>query len=68
MSKSEIVGNRAANEQPTLRNNRRGRNQDTYDHTDFTRREEAFDETLKNTFPASDPVSIGLPTLLHSRV
>jgi hypothetical protein len=59
MTRSKFVGSRAANEQSTSRTNRRGRTRDAYDHADFARREEALDEALKNTFPASDPISIG---------
>jgi hypothetical protein len=38
--------------------------QGDYDRATRTRRsqEEALDDALKNTFPASDPVSIGQPT------
>jgi hypothetical protein len=41
----------------------RNPHQDDYDHDKRARRheEEALDEALKNTFPASDPVSIEQP-------
>jgi hypothetical protein len=36
--------------------------QDNGDSDKRTRQEEALDEALKNTFPASDPVSVEQPT------
>ena len=35
---------------------------DERDNDERQRREEALDEALKNTFPASDPVSVEQPT------
>jgi hypothetical protein len=48
------------------------RNKDEYDRSQRARRhqEEALDDALKNTFPASDPVSIVLstpPTVDHDK-
>jgi hypothetical protein len=36
--------------------------QDDGDSDERSRQEEALDEALKNTFPASDPVSVEQPT------
>jgi hypothetical protein len=36
--------------------------QDDGDSVERSRQEEALDEALKNTFPASDPVSVEQPT------
>lgn len=49
--------------QSNLRNAARERHQDDYDRGKRERRhqEEALDDALKNTFPASDPVSIVQP-------
>ena len=38
------------------------RNDNDRDKRNRRHREEALDDALKNTFPASDPVSIVLPT------
>ena len=37
-------------------------------HREYWRREKALDEALKNTFPASDPVSVEQPGLPADRV
>jgi hypothetical protein len=41
---------------------KRKRHQDDGDSDKRSRQEEALDEALKNTFPASDPVSVEQPT------
>jgi hypothetical protein len=58
MGRSKPVDSKARNEQRTATINRRARNWDNHDHAELARREEALDEALKNTFPASDPISI----------
>jgi len=41
---------------------------DERDNDERQRREEALDEALKNTFPASDPVSVEQPTTIGAPV
>jgi hypothetical protein len=45
-----------------IANQRREPQQDEGDGDKRLRQEEALDEALKNTFPASDPVSVEQPT------
>jgi hypothetical protein len=45
-----------------IANPRREPQQDEGDENKRLRQEEALDEALKNTFPASDPVSVEQPT------
>jgi hypothetical protein len=45
-----------------IANPRREPQQDEGDGDKRLRQEEALDEALKNTFPASDPVSVEQPT------
>jgi hypothetical protein len=45
-----------------IANPRREPQQDKGDGDERLRQEEALDEALKNTFPASDPVSVEQPT------
>jgi hypothetical protein len=59
MSRSRIVDNSANNEQRIVKISRVRSNRSSLDHAELARREEALDEALRNTFPASDPISIG---------
>jgi hypothetical protein len=45
-----------------IANPKRKPHQDNGDSDKSRRQEEALDEALKNTFPASDPVSVEQPT------
>jgi len=45
-----------------IANPKRNPHQDDDDSDKRRREEEALDEALKNTFPASDPVSVEQPT------
>ena len=46
---------------------KRKSHQDDGDSDKQSRQEDALDEALKNTFPASDPVSVEQPTPAHLR-
>ena len=46
---------------------KRKSHQDDGDSEKRSRQEDALDEALKNTFPASDPVSVEQPTPAHLR-
>jgi len=52
----------AAGETEMIANPKRKPHRDDGDSDKRTRQEEALDEALKNTFPASDPVSVEQPT------
>jgi hypothetical protein len=45
-----------------IADSKRKHRQDEGDSDERRRQEEALDEALKNTFPASDPVSVEQPT------
>jgi len=53
---------RSVGETQMIANPRREPQQDEGDGDKRLRQEEALDEALKNTFPASDPVSVEQPT------
>jgi hypothetical protein len=55
-----LVG--AAGETEMIADPKRKPHRDDGDSDKRTRQEEALDEALKNTFPASDPVSVEQPT------
>jgi hypothetical protein len=65
-SNSSVVGETAdvadVGETEMIANPRREPQQDEGDGDKRLRQEEALDEALKNTFPASDPVSVEQPT------
>jgi hypothetical protein len=52
----------AVGETEMIANPKRKPHQDNGDSDQRRRQEEALDEALKNTFPASDPVSVEQPT------
>jgi hypothetical protein len=52
----------AAGETEMIADPKRKPHRDDGDSDKRTRQEEALDEALKNTFPASDPVSVEQPT------
>ena len=52
----------AVGETEMIANPKRKPHQDNGDSDKRRRQEEALDEALKNTFPASDPVSVEQPT------
>ena len=52
----------AVGETEMMADPKRNSHQDDGDSDKRSRQEEALDEALKNTFPASDPVSVEQPT------